>query len=1174
MSSNPPVNDSNALIGAGDPIPMGTDTPAMGTDAPAMGADTPAMDVDTPPVDPESIPAVPEGAQVIGGTADIPEAVPEETDSDSSVIGSVAKDIAGGFAHDLHPAALVGSAVDGIAETLYAVGLIEEDTIQKWRNGRSFAQEASRKSMTGDPDETVTGAVVSEVAQIALPGTALFKGLKAAGLGSKAAFATAEVIASAMALNPDDPILANMIPEDADNETVLALRNFFATDPDDPEVFNRARRALEITGLSGVGFGAERLITLSRALRKDAEATGEALLEEGIEATAEADAQVASKTGDLDEDDLADAPDAPEEPTAPEDPEVTNPSAMEDVEFSQAKVEEYLNNREHPLMGMDDLPINVDKFDNPEQVQDAYDTLVAAANKNMVEAMTERETLASTHELATELGMNPRKLAQIISEDAEKAQMWAAHLVAARKVTADIGNAMATLIDEFQAGRMTGAEFMETATPYFQHLIKVKMIQRGHARAVSSGRIKATGMSDEEFEKKLLDSFIEHGDNPEAMAAGMKRVMNVNPGLLTKLFGKASRRKFWMVSNEVMINGLLSSTKTYAVNLTGNFLEMTFRPIELGVGGAIRRDPAAMHQAAGQFIGLQRSLRDSMRYAWTSLKNEEPLLDPGNRTIDMVGDDGDLRVIRVAPRFDAQGNPIPLTRTQTAINRFGNIIRAPSRGLMATDEFFKQQAYRSRVWGKAWAKLQNTPHTTQEKMRLADLEVERAFNETTGLPTDPEALNFARESTFTEDLLPGSLGKSVQNAVDAHPFLRSVTPFIRTPVNLFLHTYRRLPGIGMASRKNLDDWNAGGTRRAEVLGRQAVGTTMALAYWSLADSGQVTGNPPSDPTEANNLRQTGWKPLSYRYTDENGKEQFIELSRLDPRAGSYMGLITGMHEVWNHIGTEEQQDLLGSVVHVIMENTANRTYLQGLSETFDALASGDGDRIGKMLAQHTSNRLVPYSSAIRTGAQVMAGLNDEPMYVKEIRGFIDGLKNGIPGLGTLPAKRNMFGEKITTPAAVGFEALLPFQTSELDDRLVMDMLELGRAWQAPLPKWRYLPGVDLRDVPLESAGHSLYEEATDRMSTMKLNGKTVREAVAELVQSDYFKGFPDAFDPKNPDPGTKQAVVREMISAYRQTAWGSLGSSDSKVDKEIQELITESAEDRRDHYTQDYITNQ
>jgi len=177
-------------------------------------------------------------------------------------------------------------------------------------------------------------------------------------------------------------------------------------------------------------------------------------------------------------------------------------------------------------------------------------------------------------------------------------------------------------------------------------------------------------------------------------------------------------------------------------------------------------------------------------------------------------------------------------------------------------------------------------------------------------------------------------------------------------------------------------------------------------------------------------------------------------------------------------------------------------------------------------------------------------------------------------LGTLPAKRNMFGEKITTPAAVGFEALLPFQTSELDDRLVMDMLELGRAWQAPLPKWRYLPGVDLRDVPLESAGHSLYEEATDRMSTMKLNGKTVREAVAELVQSDYFKGFPDAFDPKNPDPGTKQAVVREMISAYRQTAWGSLGSSDSKVDKEIQELITESAEDRRDHYTQDYITNQ
>ena len=61
-----------------------------------------------------------------------------------------------------------------------------------------------------------------------------------------------------------------------------------------------------------------------------------------------------------------------------------------------------------------------------------------------------------------------------------------------------------------------------------------------------------------------------------------------------------------------------------------------------------------------------------------------------------------------------------------------------------------------------------------------------------------EALQYAREATYTNDLMGGSylnIGSHIQTFLNNVPFFRFLAPFIRTPTNLWRHMSNRIPTL-------------------------------------------------------------------------------------------------------------------------------------------------------------------------------------------------------------------------------------------------------------------------------------------------------------------------------------------------------------------------------------------
>ena len=97
------------------------------------------------------------------------------------------------------------------------------------------------------------------------------------------------------------------------------------------------------------------------------------------------------------------------------------------------------------------------------------------------------------------------------------------------------------------------------------------------------------------------------------------------------------------------------------------------------------------------------------------------------------------------------------------------------------------------------------------------------------------ALQYAREATYTNDLMGGSylnIGSHIQTFLNAAPIFRFLAPFIRTPTNLWRHMSNRIPGLGAFTKQNRMMWNSGDRRaRAEVLGRQLLGTSVVYMVY-------------------------------------------------------------------------------------------------------------------------------------------------------------------------------------------------------------------------------------------------------------------------------------------------------------------------------------------------------
>ena len=282
-----------------------------------------------------------------------------------------------------------------------------------------------------------------------------------------------------------------------------------------------------------------------------------------------------------------------------------------------------------------------------------------------------------------------------------------------------------------------------------------------------------------------------------AMQGDGKRLSKLVEGMTIKdRLGRGLR-----ITNELFINSLLTAPETHVVNIVGSLMNVALGPLDLAAGAPIM-ETEMKARAVRELVKILNSTGENLKAAGKALWLDKNILDERR----MFGQD---QYERYALRM-AGDNYFAKT-----VNLFGHGFRIPGRFMMAGDEFVKQAAFRSHLWGefseqatkrglkgKSWG-----IYVRSNFDEVIDIVNKQSIREGTDeyiLDAYTRALDYAADRTFTEELGKGffmnGMGskrtKEIANILKSSP-LKPIVPFVTTPINIGKHVLRRTPMTGM-----------------------------------------------------------------------------------------------------------------------------------------------------------------------------------------------------------------------------------------------------------------------------------------------------------------------------------------------------------------------------------------
>ena len=377
---------------------------------------------------------------------------------------------------------------------------------------------------------------------------------------------------------------------------------------------------------------------------------------------------------------------------------------------------------------------------------------------------------------------------------------------------------------------------------------------------------------------------------------------------------------------------------------------------------------------------------------------------------------------------------------------------------------------------------------------------------------------------------------TIQALAIKYPLARFVLPFVRTPTNLLLATYRRAPGINVLLAKKQaklrrDLRSSDPSIKAQARGKIFTGWAVTGVAGFLAHSGTITGSGPSHPQERKELIATGWRPYSVRTENSDGTFSYTSYQRYEPLS-NFLGIVADFAEIQKEAllegkrGQEDYwEDIVLGVVTAMSENTINKTYMRGLSDFMEAIISPE--RSFERVASGVVKSFSP---------NIINQLNNDP-YLRETRSILDGLRSAwdteIGGMAA-PRKRNALGEPILRQTSKA----QPFTASVRDpDDIVLGELAAiaqytGKTFGLPSDR-RMGTNKDFSLVPLKD-GMSVFETYLDDIHTLKIGGKTLRERLETLISNpEYQKLSPGTRDFKD---GPRVRQLEKLFTKYKDVA--------------------------------------
>ena len=826
--------------------------------------------------------------------------------------------------------------------------------------------------------------------------------------------------------------------------------------------------------------------------------------------------------------------------------------------------------------------LNTKSFRNAEHVLKTIDDAVEQfddATKNFLENDVLRNDVAE--ELAKTLARNKDELLRALPKQTEAAKQGTVRMLATKMVLQEIARNLQDTsikyVKQFKDNEKLWTKEARQEIANYTRLIQdvtysLKEQIRNAARQTQAGRIQVGAVGG-----KVIDA---------EKAAEFVRLYNSNPIILARKFasgsldeviqnaGKTKYQKAIEVFNSAYINSLLSGVFTQAVNLKSGLYEALIRPMEQVIGGAIARDKKSIQLGFAQYRGMVMSFRDTWKAVGIALRQGDAVLDPLARTQD------NLQIVNgKAVRPISAANLGFNGRVGTAVDWIGRVIELPSRLLLTSDEFLKQINYRGRLLSNA---IDNTLElrldiTSKEGKKNIERILKEGFD-ANGLanikdnPINQKALDYARESTFTNSLDNGSYlnwGSKIENLLRQSPEFRFIMPFIRTPTNLWRHFSNRIPGFGLLTKQNKELWNSGDRRaRAEVLGRQALGFAgtmyaldVALEYVETKDGmrlPKLTGNGPANFDIKKQWLSLGWQPYSFARQNSDGTVTYIQYNRMDPRF-YVLGIIADLKENIANINDEDKSDIFGSAFLTVFKNVTNKTYLRGLSDVFEVLAEPTPKNISQFFGGVVGN-LIPFVSFRSQGIPILGIDPDKEAF--QTRSFIDQVISKTPfAKGYLETKRDILTgepiEKKPTGLVINPDGIASFsfwfmgptmvgKSSDVkQDPTAYEVARLKLTLSAPeINKFK----VDLTEF--KKGDQTAYDYWLEQIGKSKdFDGTTLKQKLENTFKTSQYKSAKEGDETFD---GGKEYIIKRIFEGYKKLAYANMLQKYPEVRKEIE----------------------
>jgi hypothetical protein len=539
---------------------------------------------------------------------------------------------------------------------------------------------------------------------------------------------------------------------------------------------------------------------------------------------------------------------------------------------------------------------------------------------------------------------------------------------------------------------------------------------------------------------------------------------------------------------ENFVASILSGVKTQIVNTSGSALRLGMDIPDTLVASVVGKvmpdgkEKILADEALAKVYGMVNGFQDAINTGWKVAKTTEPY--GGIDKLDMLHQRAITSEYLGFEKDSVAGKMVDM---------YGTIVRAPLERVMGgTDAFFKVISERSQLAALAYRDVANSGLQGQEaREKLGEL----MANPTSEMINSME--RFALDVTFQTPL--GETGQSFQRVVNNAPALKIFMPFIKTPTNLMKQAFLERTALGLFSQQYKDAIARGGAEAQVARAKMVNGTMLSMWATMSAMNGKITGSDPKDAKARQARRETGWRPRSIVFDNEDGTKEYISYDRAEPF--SYLlGTVADLVEYQEMVMYDDPdidadkavEEAVGGLITSFAQNTFDKTFMTGIQSVMQAV--NEPKRYGKTWFSNLTNSVIPMAGVRRD----LSKLNDESM--KEAFTLVERLKKATPGFNKdLPNRLDNYGDKVV------FDTVLsPWAKSlETKDKVKLEVQRLAETTRSvALTR----PSNRIEGIKLTSQQyHDLVKHSR---KDLEINGLNFHSTLKEVLNSDLYLEAP------------------------------------------------------------------